>query len=398
LAAAGFQSTVNITDATPDTTAPSVTSVTFSQQGASLATNLVVPGPSFPITVNLQTNDIPSGGGASSGLGYDGYSGCSPYLSLASQNQYSNSTENSTQYRSVSFTPTGANSWVGTLTFPSFSEIGQWNASLSLCDRVGNYSYFTGPTSFPKVQNAFVYVLYQTPQATGTLAPTNATSLCDGTGACIDDRNGGIPAGTSTYISTTPVPPTAACSNDPAQACAPPAPVFTGFKSTNSPYVDFTFVDSSGNPLPSATVFPYPGVTITIPGVVTAPAIIGPSPSLVLWAFDLGQPHAALGCRTSSNTYMSINATVINTNGDVAFSNVCEFSVFYVLKKVSLPGDVNGDGAVTCADVSIVKAAFGSRVGQPGYVAMADVNSDGVINIVDLAYVTKQLPTGTVCQ
>ena len=64
---------------------------------------------------------------------------------------------------------------------------------------------------------------------------------------------------------------------------------------------------------------------------------------------------------------------------------------------IKLLGDLNGDGAVNCADVAIVKAAFGKSTGQPGYNPIADVNSDGIVNIKDLAFVTQKLPAGTVC-
>jgi hypothetical protein len=60
-------------------------------------------------------------------------------------------------------------------------------------------------------------------------------------------------------------------------------------------------------------------------------------------------------------------------------------------------GDVDGDGVVTCADASIVKAAFGKRLGQPGFDARADVNGDRSVNIVDLSTVTRALPAGTTC-
>jgi hypothetical protein len=64
---------------------------------------------------------------------------------------------------------------------------------------------------------------------------------------------------------------------------------------------------------------------------------------------------------------------------------------------VSLPGDVNGDGVVNCIDVDVVKAAFGTKVGQLGYNREADVYNTGVVNVLDLAYVTQHLPTGTKC-
>jgi hypothetical protein len=63
----------------------------------------------------------------------------------------------------------------------------------------------------------------------------------------------------------------------------------------------------------------------------------------------------------------------------------------------AVAGDVNGDGTVTCADASIVRAAFATKVGQAKYDARADVNKDGVIDVRDLAFVTQRLPIGTKC-
>jgi beta-lactam-binding protein with PASTA domain len=51
----------------------------------------------------------------------------------------------------------------------------------------------------------------------------------------------------------------------------------------------------------------------------------------------------------------------------------------------------------TCANLQLVKAAFGSKLGQPAYNALADVNHDGVVNIIDLSTVSRALPAGTVC-
>jgi hypothetical protein len=65
---------------------------------------------------------------------------------------------------------------------------------------------------------------------------------------------------------------------------------------------------------------------------------------------------------------------------------------------VNKAGDVNGDGAVNCADVAIVKAAFGSYQEQASYDPRADLNHDFTVNVLDLAFVAAHLPPGTRCQ
>jgi len=62
-----------------------------------------------------------------------------------------------------------------------------------------------------------------------------------------------------------------------------------------------------------------------------------------------------------------------------------------------MPGDVNGDGKINCADIALVKASFGKRTGQPGFNSSADVNHDGVVNVLDLAIVSQKLAPGTKC-
>lgn len=61
-------------------------------------------------------------------------------------------------------------------------------------------------------------------------------------------------------------------------------------------------------------------------------------------------------------------------------------------------GDVNGDGAIGCDDLAIVKAALGKRSGQAGYDARADLNHDGVVDIRDLSQVSQRLAAGTLCR
>ena len=59
--------------------------------------------------------------------------------------------------------------------------------------------------------------------------------------------------------------------------------------------------------------------------------------------------------------------------------------------------DLNNDAVVSCADVNIVKAAMGKKIGDVGFNSLADLNGDNVINIRDLAMLTRQLPAGTSC-
>lgn len=58
---------------------------------------------------------------------------------------------------------------------------------------------------------------------------------------------------------------------------------------------------------------------------------------------------------------------------------------------IRLTGDLDGDGSVGCSDLGIVRAALGTRTGQPGFNPVADVNGDGVIDVRDLAYISQRL-------
>ena len=60
--------------------------------------------------------------------------------------------------------------------------------------------------------------------------------------------------------------------------------------------------------------------------------------------------------------------------------------------------DRNGDGRVDCGDISLVKASFTKRYGDAGFDPRADINSDGVIDVRDLALVSKDLPPDAVCK
>ena len=59
--------------------------------------------------------------------------------------------------------------------------------------------------------------------------------------------------------------------------------------------------------------------------------------------------------------------------------------------------DLNNDSVVDCADVQIIKAVMGKKVGDVGFNVQADLNGDNIINIRDLTMITRQLPAGTSC-
>lgn len=88
------------------------------------------------------------------------------------------------------------------------------------------------------------------------------------------------------------------------------------------------------------------------------------------------------GVATQQQIAWSFQAPVLDDATALAFSQ----AVSRVL------GDVDGDGHVTCADATIVRNALGTRFGQPGFDARADLNSDGRITGLDLSTIMKLKP------
>lgn len=63
-----------------------------------------------------------------------------------------------------------------------------------------------------------------------------------------------------------------------------------------------------------------------------------------------------------------------------------------------LPGDVNRDGRVDCDDLGLVKASFGTRAGAPAFNPTVDLDSNGIVDVRDLATVARKIPAGTICK
>lgn len=63
-----------------------------------------------------------------------------------------------------------------------------------------------------------------------------------------------------------------------------------------------------------------------------------------------------------------------------------------------LSGDVNRDGRVDCDDLGLVKASFGTRAGAPAFNPTVDLDTNGIVDVRDLASVARKVPAGTVCK
>lgn len=67
-------------------------------------------------------------------------------------------------------------------------------------------------------------------------------------------------------------------------------------------------------------------------------------------------------------------------------------------EQILVVADTNRDGIVDCGDLAIIRASFGKKTGQSGFDPRADVNGDGIVNVLDLSTVAQQLPAGTACK
>jgi hypothetical protein len=105
----------------------------------------------------------------------------------------------------------------------------------------------------------------------------------------------------------------------------------------------------------------------------------------------------ALGTLTSQSSSSVATGTVISESPAAGASVAAGSAVNLVISSGALQGDLNGDDVVNCADLAIIKASFGKRVGQAGFDPRADVNGDGVVNIIDLSTEARLMPAGTVC-
>jgi hypothetical protein len=63
-----------------------------------------------------------------------------------------------------------------------------------------------------------------------------------------------------------------------------------------------------------------------------------------------------------------------------------------------VPGDVDGDTQLTCADGWAATASLGKRAGEAGFLRNADLDQDGIVEIRDVVAVWRLLPAGMRCR
>jgi len=81
---------------------------------------------------------------------------------------------------------------------------------------------------------------------------------------------------------------------------------------------------------------------------------------------------------TPGNYTISARASTVPHENDTADNTFVDDTV-----KVKILGDVNGDGTVNILDALLLRAAFGSTLGEPNWNPDADLNQDNVINLLD---------------
>jgi PKD repeat protein len=142
--------------------------------------------------------------------------------------------------------------------------------------------------------------------------------------------------------------------------------------------------------------YPTVGQTVTFDASNTQLGWGGSSQAAIVnynWNFGDGNT-TAVTTPTITHAYTAtanytVTLTVTDTQGKVS-------SIAYTIQvKVTVPGDVNGDGKVNLADLVLLAKAYGSTPGSPNWNPNADFNNDGSVGLDDLVILAKYYGTGT---
>ena len=268
-----------------------------------------------------------------------------------------------------SSTPTSA-VVTGTLIMPRYSEIGTWSLNVLSCtDLANNVTTLFTADAQSKHFPVNLIVIQPSETVDGTVGPAGGTVQDQGSAASLTVPPGAFPTNTTVAIDVLAQPP------------AVPAP--QGFS------VGTRFVNIDLNPKPTGPI-PAPGLTLVLP----LDSSRTPGSSLVLYRIDPVSGHLN---PAPSVTGGLVTGTVDASGLTATFMGIASFSTVVGLTPPNRPGDLNGDNVVNCADILIIRNSWGKRSNQQGFDPRADYNRDNVVNIFDLAAVSKFLPRGAKC-
>jgi hypothetical protein len=96
---------------------------------------------------------------------------------------------------------------------------------------------------------------------------------------------------------------------------------------------------------------------------------------------------------------IGLSDTLTFTASSTTRSDVRNFAILKSsVVAAKMAGDVNRDNVLDCNDLRLVRASLGTRAGQPGFNPDVDIDSNGIIDIRDMAFVAQKLPVGSVCK
>lgn len=368
LSAAGLDPNFLVVSTNPDVTPPTISDIAVSP--GFVNTTLAAQ----QVTIGLKLADT---GGA--GITVEPYNTTvtmtyGPFFRSPSQQQYAavNPFVNPNRYQLVGGTVQNG-TWQGSFTLPRYAEAGTWSIDfIQFRDRANNTVYLGRSQIEAMGLQRTIVVTQPTGTPDNVINPALGGTVADdvfGAKAQITAAPGVLPSQTTVSIDVFQSP------------LGTPTP--RGFSAPGT-----LFVNIALNPHPVAPL-PPPGLTVTVP---VAGNLV---PGTVLKLYRVDPATGTLLPARHVNGSNEVSGAVDPGGETATFTGIASFSTVVGLVPSGTPvGDADLNGVVNCADYVTVKQAFGRRRGQPGYLAGADLNNDGVISITDLMVLARLLPGG----